>query len=470
MGPASAKRCEPIVKTTPDMKLRSENPSGGILRRASRNLAYLAGGKSVSGVLSLVYLALAVRALGVDAYGQLILIYAFAQLVSAVVQFQTWQPILHFGTPAIAAGRHGDFRRVVRFSIGLDAASALVGMLVVGGGIWLIGPHIDLSPEIMPLASAFGLAVPFMIAGSPNGLLRLFDRFDLLLLEDNVEAVVRLIGALAIFVFGGGLTAFVAVWGLSVIASGSTCAFLAWREIRRRGVWGSNPSPTPVLPIKQQFPGIWGFVWSTNFNSTLKLTRTHIATIIIGGAIDATEAGLFRIAQQIAEALAKPLKLMTPVIYPELARLAAARNFALLRQFNRRALMFSSLGAIGGFCVLAGIGPIILDIIGGDQADGAYTVMLLLSAAALIRISAFVLEPTLISLGHPSVALGIQTVATVIYLPLLFVMLPWLGFNGAGVAAMTIAILTVVLQFAAVTFWFPSTSASCSQSVEGATP
>jgi O-antigen/teichoic acid export membrane protein len=470
MGPASARPCELNVESTRDTKLRSDTPGGGILRRASRNLAYLAGGKSVSGVLSLIYLALAVRSLGVDAYGQLILIYAFAQLISAIVQFQTWQPILHFGTPALAESRFGDFRRVVRFSLGLDAASAAVGMLLVGGGIWLLGPHIDLPEEVLPLASGFGLAVPFIIVASPNGLLRLFDRFDLLLLEDNVEAVVRLIGAFGIFLFGGGLTAFVVVWAISVIASGGTCAILAWREIRRRGVWRDNAIPTAPLPIGKQFPGIWGFVWSTNLNSTLKLTRTHIATIVIGGAIDATEAGLFRIAQQIAEALAKPLKLMIPVIYPELARLAAARDFTVLRQFNRRTLGYSSLGAIGGFCLLAAIGPIILDIIGGDEADGAYTVMLMLSAAALIRLSAFCLEPTLISLGHPSIALGIQSIATAVYLPLLFVMLPWLGFNGAGVASITIAVLTVVLQFAAVAFWFPSTPASCSHSVEGVTP
>lgn len=424
----------------------------------------------MSGVLSVVYLALAVRSLGIDAYGQLILIYSFAQLIAAVVQFQTWQPILHFGTPALAEGRYGDFRRIVRFSFGLDAASALVGTIVVGGGIWLIGPHIDLSPEIIPLASGFALAVPFIVVASPNGLLRLFDRFDLLLLEDNVEAVVRMIGALGIYVFGGGLTEFIVVWAVSVIASGSTCAFLAWREIRRRGVWRANAAPSTALPIARQFPKIWSFVWSTNFNSTLKLARTHIATIVIGGAIDATEAGLFRIAHQIAEALATPLKLMTPVIYPELARLTAARDFALLRRFNRRTLLFSSLGAIAGFGALALVGPVILDIIGDDQADGAYTVMLLLSASALIQVSAFTLEPTLISLGYPSIALGIQTVATVVYLPLLFVMLPWLGFNGAGFAAISVAILTVILQYAAIVFWFPSVPAACSQSVEGVSP
>lgn len=430
------------------------SPAGKIVRRAARNLAYLTGGKSVSGVLSLIYLAVAVQTLGIDVYGQLILIYSFAQLVTAIVQFQTWQPILHFGTPALNEGRLGDFRHLVRFTIALDAASALVGMIAAAGGIWLIGPHIDLPPEALPLASAFGAAVPFMTWATPNGLLRLFDRFDLLLLEDNVEAAVRLVGSLLVLALGGGLVGFVLVWGLSVVASGSTCALLAWREIRRRKVWSRENAAN--LPAAQRFPGIWGFIWSTNVNSTVKLSRTHLTTILIGGALDSVDAGLFRVAQQIADALAKPLKLMIPVIYPELARLVAARDFGLLRDFSRRALLWSALGAVAVFAILAAIGPLLLDIIGGDEADDAYVMLLLLSAGALIRISGFSLEPTLISLGHPSLALAVQTAATVIYFPALLLLVAHFGFNGAGFAAIGAATFTVLLQFAAVAYWFPA--------------
>lgn len=439
-----------------DSELSRTSPAGRILRRAARNLAYLTGGKSVSGVLSLIYLAVAVQTLGIDAYGQLILIYSFAQLVTAIVQFQTWQPILHFGTPALAENRFGDFRHLVRFTVALDTASAFVAMAAVAGGIWLLGPHIDLPPEVLPLASAFGLAVPFMTWATPNGLLRVFDRFDLLLLEDNVEAVVRLVGSLAVLALGGGLAGFLLVWALSVAASGSTCALLAWREVRRRNVWPAETEPCG--PAARRFPGIWGFIWSTNVNSTIKLSRPHLTTIIIGGAIDSVEAGLFRVAQQIAEALAKPLKLMVPVIYPELARLVAAHDFSLLRSLTRRALGWSALGAIAMFALLAAIGPLLLDLIGGDEADDAYGMLLLLSAAALIRISGFALEPTLISLGHPSLALAVQTTATVIYFPSLLLMLPYFGFNGAGFAAIGTAILTVLLQLAAVAYWFPPES------------
>lgn len=441
------------VASTPATTLT--NPAA-IFRRAGRNLGWLAGGKAVSGALSLVYLALAVRALGVEAFGQMILIYTCAQLVSAVVQFQTWQPILHFGTPALQAGRFGDFRRIVRFALALDAASAIVAAGLVAGGIWLIGPWIGLTPEILPLASGFAIAVPFMVFAAPDGLLRLFDRFDLALVEDNVEALVRLIGAALVFFLGGGLAELLLVWGLSVIASGTTGILLAWREVRRRGVWRGAQPPGPERRLAMQFPGIWRFVWATNFASTLELSRDHVATIVVGGVLDPTGAGLFRIARQIAEALAKPLKLMIPVVYPELARMAAEGNYALLHHFNRRAMLYAAVGAVGGFALLAGMGPLILELIAGDRADGALAVMLILSAAVLVRIFAFALEPTLISLGHPSLALGIQAVVAAAYLPLLLGMLHWIGLEGAGVAAVCAALLTVALQVAGLRARFPA--------------
>lgn len=444
---------------------RGTSPAGPLLRRAARNLAYLAGGRSVSGVLSIVYLGLAVQGLGLVAYGQLVLIYAFAQLVTTVVQFQTWQPILHFGTPAFQEERYDDFCHLVRFAIGLDVASALAGAVIVAVGGWLLGPFIGLPPEALPLASGFGLAVPFMTWATPNGLLRLFDRFDLLLIEDNAEAVARLVGSVVALASGGGLAAFVLVWGGSVVLSGGICAVLAWREVRRRGVWRRKEGVH--ISAGRRFPGIWSFIWSTNINATIKIVRTHLTTVLVGGALAPAEAGLYRIAQQIAEALAKPLKLMVPVLYPELARLVAARDFALLRILARRILFYSGGVALAVFVVVAAIGPLLLDVIGGHEAKGAYGMLLFLSAAALVRMSTFSFEPVLISLGHPSTALSVQIVVAAIYLPSLLVMMPGFGFDAVGVAVLGAALLTALLQCAAVVFWFPAeTSASPAEEVQ----
>ena len=414
-----------------------------------RNFAFLVGGKSVSGVLGLVYLALAVRALGVEAYGQLALIYSFALIVSTIVKFQTWQPILHYGTPALQEGRVVDFHRLVRFTVGLDVASSVAGAVLAVGGIWLVGPWIGLPEEILPQASAFGASLLFMVTATPNGLLRLFDRFDLLLVEDNVEAAIRLAGSLLLFLIGGGLTDFLVVWAVSVVGSGTVCAVLAWRELRRR-VARVSAADVKASSLTAGFPGMWRFVWSTNINSSLKLLQGHLATLIVGGLLGVAEAGLFRVARQIAEALAKPVKLLTPVVYPELARFVADRRFDALRMLNRRTLRVSCIGAGASFLVLAVAGHWLLRLVGGDETVAAYATMLLLSAAALVRIAVFVLEPTLISLGHPALALGTQAVTMAVYVPLLIVSARFFGIEGAGGTAVLASLIMAALQHLAV--------------------
>lgn len=443
--------------------------SGGILRRAMRNLGYLVGGKSFSGLLGLAYLAFAVRTLGVASFGQLMLIYAFSQTISTVVKFQTWQPILHYGTPLLHNPDPRDFQRLTIFACVLDVTSSLAGAMVAVFGVFLVGGWIGLDLAAVPAASLFGLSLLFMITGTPDGLLRLYDRFDLLLVEDNVQAVVRFLGSLLLFMIGGGLNDFLLVWFLSVAASGLTVSWFGWRETRRRIRWQGSRAllheawASRGKSLSAPFPGIWKFVWSTNANSSMGLVTSHVATLMIGGLIGAAEAGLFRIARQIAEALAKPVKLMVPVFYPEFARLVAAKEFLLLRTLNRKATLISCGGALVSLIILSLIGPWILKLIGGAETVGAYGVMLLLSAAALVRIGTFSLEPTLISLGKPTVALMIQIISAVAYLPLLVIFVHLTGVNGAGAAAVLAALLTSVMQYIAVSVWFRSAEpAGCS--------
>lgn len=443
---------------------------GGILRRVMRNLGYLVGGKTFSGLLGLGYMAFSVRALGVASFGQLMLIYAFVLTVATVVKFQTWQPILHFGTPLYQKPeKHTDFLRLILFAIFLDLISSLAGALVAVGGVWIIGPWIGLAAAAVPAASLFGLALLFIVTATADGMLRLFDRFDLLLVEDNIRAVVRFFGSLLFLVIGGTLNDLLAVWFLSIVTGSVACAYLAWRESKKHMSWaGSATLVREALASRGRsltapFPGIWKFVWSTNANASVGLVTSHVPTLIVGGMIGATDAGLFRIARQIAEALATPVKLMVPVFYPELARLVAVRDYPMMRTLNNRATLISCAGAAASFFALCLLGPWALLLIGGHQTDGAYIVMLFLSAAALIKIGTFTQEPTLISLGRPATALLIQIAAALIYLPLLVWFVHLTGINGAGLAAVTAAALTALIQYIAVSLWFRSAvPAGCS--------
>ncbi len=415
-----------------------------------RNLGLLIGGKSVSGLVGLATLALAVRTLGIETFGQLVLIHTAIQAVQTVVKFQTWQAILRYGTPALQEGRLGDLKRLVLFTARLDVASSLAGAVVAGVGLWLFGERLGIAPDKIPAAAAYGLALVFMVTATSDGLLRLLDRFDLLIVEDNVRALVRLVGSAALFVAGGGLEAFLVVWFVAVAAGGLSSVTLACVQVRRHGLWCG---PAPKGPLSQGFDGLWRFVWATNATTSLDMLTNHAATLVVGAMIGPAEAGLFRVARQIADALAKPVKLMANVTTPELARFIAGRRFDLLGAFIVRALRVSFGASLACFAALVVAGGWLLGIVGGQATQPAYGVMLLLGAAALVTVATFALEPTLVASGRPTIALLIRVASAVVYLPSLVGLTYISGTQGAGVAAIAAAVATATLQAAAVWSW-----------------
>lgn len=420
-------------------------PADGILRRMLANALLLLGGKSVSGLLSLGTMALAVRALGLEHYGILVLIHTYAVTVGEISKFQSWQAILRYGTPALENGRFEDFRRLLTFTLLLDGGSAIAGTALAVGAAWFIGPLLGWPADVVPLGAVYGLSVAFAVMATPVGLLRLYDRFDLLAAQNAVESAVRLIGSGLVFLAGGGLSAFLLVWFVARGAATVVPMIGAWREVGKRHHWRADHRPG-WRGLTAPFDDIWRFVWSTNLNATAHIGFTHLGTLMTGALLGPAEAGLFRIGRQLANALAKPARLMVQAIYPEYARLVAAGDMHRLRRLVGRTVGMAGLGATLGLAVLVFVGPVLLHLIGGQEAQAAYPVLLWLGAAALIDLWIFPLEPALISLGRAGTALAVRASVALVSLPVLYVLVQHLGLIGAGVATVVAALLLLCGQ------------------------
>jgi O-antigen/teichoic acid export membrane protein len=400
-----------------------------LLKKVLANAGLLLGGRVVNALISLGYMALAARALGIAPFGALVLINALAQFIGDVVKFQSWQTVLHFGAGPLGEGRRGDFQRVVRFSLFLDLASALVGV-ALGVAIALgFGGLIGLPPDLASASAAYALTILVMVPATPLGLLRLFDRFDILSAQAAVSSVVRLVGAGIGFVIGAPLEFFLAVWAAGVVAS---FLYLAWASAGELGKRGLLAGFSWRGPLTADMPRAWRFAWSTNFSASLDVAFTHLATLIVGGMLGPAEAALWRVARQIADALAKPARLLIPALYPELAKLNATEG---RRAMTRLAISVGLVGG-GGATVLLAItlfaGEALLTFVMGPEFGGAADTMTWQVAAAVIGVWALPLEPMLVSLGRPDVALRVRLVAAVVFLAALAPLIRAFGLNGAG--------------------------------------
>ncbi|BBK41106.1 teichoic acid transporter [Allostella vacuolata] len=422
-----------------------------MLRGVLANASVLLAGKSVAAVLTLAHTALAARALGIEQFGVLILIHAYAQTIGDICKFQSWQAIIHYGTGPLRDGRLGDFGRLLRFSLRLDLLSAVAGTLIGVAGAAYLGRWLGWPADSLPAAMLYATSVAFTVMATPTGVLRLVDRFDLMAVQSNVAALVRLVGAVAVFASGGGLGAFLAVWYAASVAAWIALFGSAWWQLRRRGYL----APVERAPdgLGGGFPGLWKFVWITNFNTTINIGFKQLTVLLIGAMLGPREAALFRVARQVGDAIAKPARLLIPALYPELAQLWSSGKVADLRRLVLQVgLIAGGVAILLVAVVLAAGGPLLRVVMGPGFAEGA-AIMAWLVAAAAVGVAALPFEPLLISVGHASSALVIRIVTIILYLPAALVLVDRYALLGAGIAVLAGAVMLFFGQFIAVLRW-----------------
>ena len=386
-------------------------------------------------------------------FGVLVLVHAYIQTIGEIAKFQSWQALLQYGTAPLDAGRIGEFQRVLRFSLLLDALSGVGGVVIALLGVLLIGSALGWPAALSPQVCAYSLVIVFMVSATPTGALRLLDRFDLLAWQSSVDSWVRVIGAAIAWKLGAGLTTFLAIWFAGQVAAFIFLFGAARKTLHARGALEGFTLRASGSMTKG-FPGLWSFVWSTNLNSTLALAFTHVSTLMVGALLGAREAALFRVAKQLGDAVAKPAKLIVPALYPELARLAAAQAVTRLR----RLVWQLALAAGGAASVLLLIAALIrepaLRFIMGEAFVPAKDVLLWLLGASVVSLWALPLEPLLMSTGSAGAAFRMRLLVTTLYLPLLYVATVQGGLIATGAASVVGALMLFLGQLWLVLRWY----------------
>jgi len=411
----------------------------------------LAVGRGLNGILNLSAMTLIVRSLGVETFGMLVLIHAAVSAVSDIAKFQSWQAVLRYGAPALEADRETDFRRLIKLTVLLDLSTALLGAAVTVIAVPFLAPHFNWAPELVSAIQMYTVSILFMVTATPTGLLRLFDRFDLLSVSKAVGSFVRLVGGVWFTFAGGTLEELLLVWFGSTAASGLWLIFHSIRGLSDRGLLGG-----PRLGFRQLtsgHDGIVKFMLTTQANTTLSAITKRLGVVIVGFLLSPAAVGLYHIAGQVTTLLSRFAKLMKPAIYPEFARLSSQGDIKAIRQLILRSMVL--MAGAGALFVVALVlsGRFLLEITFGHELVAAYGLVVWMASAAAIRMLSFAFEPALISAGYAGVALRIRVMTVSVFVISLFVVIAQIGLDGAGVAGFAAAAVSFAGQGLAVSEW-----------------
>jgi O-antigen/teichoic acid export membrane protein len=419
------------------LKADFRKPKGPI-GRAIHNAGWLLGGKGVGGLFSLIYLSLAARALGVENFGIFAVILSYGQAVTNIVQFQSWQTVIRYGAGHLAALRSGHLRRLLLFTALLDLAAGLLGAVLAVGGAAVVGHYLHWPPDEQRMAALFGISLVFGLRGTPTGVLRLFDRFDLAAYSETVLPAMRLIGATVAWLASPSVPGFLIAWGVAELVTSAAMWAVAWRELKPLA---HDAALTRLLPdVFEENPGLWRFAWTTNLTSSIGLVWQQVPVLAVSWIGGAGTAGGYRIASQLASALNKPALSLARSIYPEFAKLTVSEPGRLRHVIKRASLIAGGTG-LAIVLLVAVAGPWLLHLIGGGNYAFAYPFLLLLTIAAGIDLCGFGLEPAMVALGHPERILVARLAVALVYGVILFTLLVTIGPIGAAAATVCSSLL-----------------------------
>ena len=409
---------------------RKPGAAGDGFARILANTGWLLGGKGVGAVLSLAYLAIVTRTLGVVDFGRFALVLSAANVIKTLVSFDSWQIVVRYGQPHLAEDRGDALNRLLRFCIFIDLASALAGGVIAAAIILLFGDALGLGAHMGWPVWLFCMVMMITIRSSPTGVLRLFDRFDSAAFAETMIPVGRMVGALVAWIVMPDVTGFLIGWGAAELLCAASYWYLALRVGGKRvGRWRADRT----LDALRENPGIVGVLTATNLQTSLTSIGQQVAVLIVGGFVGPAGAGLYRLANQLANSLTKISSLLSRSIFVELSRTTTHGREALNDLFRRTNRLALAAGAVIVGLILL-IGHPLLGLIAGREFLPAYPLLLMLGVAACIELVGVSYRPLLMATDRAGSSLRISVVATLLLLGLQAALLPLYGTQGAAMA------------------------------------
>lgn len=416
-----------------------------IWRRFAKNSGMILGSRVTFGLLNLATNALVIKVFGLAELGVVLLLQAYTRLFSEIVKFQSWQAVLRFGAAAQERGDQAGLRRLVGFTLGLDLVTFSLAVVAAVALVPWAADWFEWPDEVSAFAPVFVVSLIFITHATPNGVMRLFDRVDTLAIQYSLNSVLRFGGVCIAALLGGEIIHIVLAWFAGSILSGTYLFVVTAREMVRHRL--APDLRASWLRMGDEHPGIWRFLVVQNISTGIALILNYGTTVVVGGQIGAAAAAIWEIARQIGGALAKPARLLGPLLFPELSRMAVRGEWVEMRGLLKRQLVVSAAVLSCAAVVLFALLPLGVRLIFGAEAGEEIWLFRLVVIGGLIALLGFLLEPAFLSANKPGTLLLVQVAGIVAFVAVAVVSYPLIELTGLGLALLAYHVTYQALMF-----------------------
>jgi O-antigen/teichoic acid export membrane protein len=413
-----------------------------MLRRVIKNFSVVIRGRGIAAIFSVGATGLMANALSATEFGLVILLHTYVMVIRGALNFRTFEAVVRFGIPLNDSGNHEGLRSLLRSTMLVDLSAALLAAVIGIAAAPLAGHYLYWDSDMVTWAAVYSLVILATANGTPNGILRIYDRFDALGVQFTIAPALRFVMVSAAWALEAPKPVFIIAWG-SAFAVGHL-----WMTVRglaelRRHMSGPLWKGFRIRELRQQGRDFWRFVGVVYWQTNIDLLPKHVSVLLAGALLGPASAGLFRLAREFSTVLTQPAVTLREVLFPDLTRSFHAEDGGIRSLPYTTAMIAGSAGLL--IVVVSMIfGEWLLGIIGEEYVPAATLLSLLLLAAAFDLVCASFRAAAYAMVRAGSV-LKIHICGIVTYLTMFFLLTPLTGLTGPGLAAVLASLLALGL-------------------------
>ncbi len=414
-----------------------------VARRVLRNFGVVLRGRSIAAIFTLTATALMARALSATDFGLVILLHTYVLAVRGILNFRTFEVIVKFGVPLHTSGDKTGLRRLLHTTTLIDVMASLAATLLGVSVASFAGGFLHWDAGMISFATLYSLVMLTTAIGTPNGVLRLYDRFDTLSIWYTVGPTIRITGVTIAWLTDADIRVFIVVWAIAFVVENCWLFVRGHRELSKHLGWslwrGQNWQTIPAT--SSEFRRFIAMVyWQTNVD----LLPKHLSVLLAGGLLGPAAAGMFRLARDFSSILSKPAMMLREVLFPDLTRMLH-NNAKGFHELGFKAVVVAGVAGLVLVMLSIPAATPILGIIGQEYTPAAPLLTLML-VAATFELAGSPLRAAAYAMGRVAQVLRIHVLSVSIYFGLFYLLTPVVGLKSPGVAASIGSLLTLLLM------------------------
>ena len=397
-----------------------------LLRRVIRNTGYLFSSQMIGLVLAMVQSILATRLLGVNLFGILTIVMAFATNVNQLFSFRMGEFIIRFMGKELVNKDYDRAAALVKIAGLTEGFTSILAFAIYMLLVPIGARYFAKDMTSLTLFYVYGFFILANITTeTATGILQVFNQFKVQASINITQSIITAGIIVVAFFTKGSIFLIILAYLIGKFITGLGPIIAAWITLNEK--LGSRwlKAPFALLPSIREMAQ---FTISSNLSGTIKMLVSGSEPLLIGLLLNTKAVALYNIAISIATPLMVPITQFIYTTFPEMTKSIVARKWKELRQLLRRVTLISASWTVVFFLGMLLFGPWILSLWGKEYVPAYSTMMILIAGYGISNIF-FWNRTLLLSFGKANIPLYVMAATAVAKIALAFVIVPNHGIN-----------------------------------------